>query len=265
MEAPPVKSWRCFCFSGKSAILEFIPDHYAVLGLDRRCTAAQIRSAYRLLAKRHHPDVNPESTEAAARFREVTVAYETLIDSARRRTYDRELEVREESPPPVRRAKIDRSIKQEIRLRIEEFLRGAELEVCVRDPANPEGVETYSFTVPAGTAPGTRLRIPRHGPFEGGFVEVRLRALPGARFQVKGSDLRTELRIPAQRAEQGGAEWLQGVSGARICVQIPRGVGRGEIIRVPGEGLPKPRGGRGDLLVRITYRPDVKISRKTGR
>jgi DnaJ-class molecular chaperone len=48
-------------------------------------------------------------------------------------------------------------------------------------------------------------------------------------------------------------------------VQIPRGVGRNEIVRVPGEGLPKPRGGRGDLLVRITYRPEVRVSRPSRR
>jgi DnaJ-class molecular chaperone len=48
-------------------------------------------------------------------------------------------------------------------------------------------------------------------------------------------------------------------------VTIPRGVGRGEILRIPGEGLPKPRGGRGDMLVRITYRPEVKITRAARR
>ena len=245
--------------------MELIPDHYAVLGLDRRCTLAQVRSAYRLLAKRYHPDVNALSSEAATRFREVTAAYETLCDPARRRAYDRELESREEIPPPRRAAKVERSVRQDVRLRIEEFLKGTELEVLVRDPSNAAGAEVYPLTVPPGTAPGTQLRIPRIAPFEGGFVHVRLRALPGARFQVKGSDLRYDLRIQARRAEQGGPEWLQGISGSKICVQIPRGAGRGEIIRILGEGLPKSRGGRGDLLVRITYRPEVKISRRTGR
>jgi hypothetical protein len=49
-----------------------------------------------------------------------------------------------------------------------------------------------------------------------------------------------------------------------LRVQIPRGVGRNEIVRVPNEGLPKPRGGRGDVLVRITYRPEVRVSRLSG-
>ena len=50
-----------------------------------------------------------------------------------------------------------------------------------------------------------------------------------------------------------------------VRVTIPAGVTRGAVLRVPGEGLPKPRGGRGDLLVRLTYRVEVKISRGAKR
>jgi hypothetical protein len=45
------------------------PDHYATLGLDHRCSTEQIRAAYRLLAKRHHPDLNPGCADSAARTR----------------------------------------------------------------------------------------------------------------------------------------------------------------------------------------------------
>jgi DnaJ-class molecular chaperone len=47
-----------------------------------------------------------------------------------------------------------------------------------------------------------------------------------------------------------------------LRIQIPAGVARGELLRIRGEGLPKPRGGRGDLLVKITYRPEVRIGRR---
>ncbi len=50
-------------------------------------------------------------------------------------------------------------------------------------------------------------------------------------------------------------------TGGMIRLTIPRRVKRGEIVRLAGEGMPKPRGGRGDLLVRISYRPGVRISR----
>jgi curved DNA-binding protein CbpA len=64
------------------------PDHYVTLGVSPDASTAQIKKAYRTLAKRYHPDVNP-SSDAAARFREITEAYDTLIDPDRRRRYDR--------------------------------------------------------------------------------------------------------------------------------------------------------------------------------
>ncbi len=236
-------------------------DHYATLGLDRRCTAAQIRSAFRILAKRHHPDVNPDS-DAARRTRELNAAHETLSDPARRRAYDRELAAADIPREPKRAAKLEKNIAKDAHLRIEDFIRGASLEIRVNDPANPNGAEQYQLAVPAGTAPGARFRIPRTAPFEDGFVVVRLRALPGFRFKVRGSDLRCDLRIDARRAAKGASEMLSGPTGAPLRISIPAGVGRGEILRIPNEGMPKPRGGRGELLVRVTYRPEVHISRR---
>ena len=94
---------------------------------------------------------------------------------------------------------------------------------------------------------------------------MRVKVRPDFRFKVRGSDLRCDLRISSQRATQGGAEMVAGASGTRVRVQIPRGVERNEIIRVSGEGLPKPRGGRGDLLVRVMYQPQVQFKRSDGR
>lgn len=237
-------------------------DHYATLGLDRRCTAAQIRSAYRLLAKRFHPDLNPDSAEALARSQALNAAHEILSDPARRRAYDRDLGTREiPAAAPRRAGKIERNIAQDVHLRIEEFLRGATLRVTVRDPANPNGEEVFELLVPPESAPGTRIRLPRADPFEGGYVIARLRVLPGFRFKARGPDLKCDLRINAQRAAKGGSEMMPGPTGGPLRIEIPAGVSRGEVLRIRGEGLPKPRGGRGDLLVRVTYRPEVRISR----
>lgn len=241
--------------------------HYATLGLDRRCTTAQIRAAYRALTKRHHPDLNPDDAEAAAQMRALNDAHETLIDPARRRAYDRELD---EADVPLRTrerevGKIERNISHDARLRLEDFIRGAVIEVRVTDPANPNGSEIFQLEVPPLTAPGARFRLPRAEPFDGGTVTVRVKALPGFRFKASGPDLRCDLRISTQRATQGGTEMIQGITGSMLRVQIPAGVGRSAVLRIASEGLPKPRGGRGDLLVRITYRPDVRSSRIGGR
>jgi curved DNA-binding protein len=133
--------------------------------------------------------------------------------------------------------------------------------VNVNDPANPDGPETYRLEIPPGTAPGARFRVPRTGEFKGGIVELRVKALPGFRFKVRGSDLRCELRIDTRRALQGGTETMEGPAGGFLRVQVPARVKRGQILRVADQGMPKPRGGRGDLLVRVTYRPEVRVSR----
>lgn len=242
-----------------------LPDHYATLGVGRRCTTEQVRLAYRVLMRQVHPDTNPDSPEATQRSQELNAAHEILTDPEKRRAYDRELAAREEpqkSPAPSRH--FERNITQDLALRVEDFFRGVSLDVRVNDPANPLGPETYPLQIPPDTAPGERFRLPRQEPFEGGFVTVRLKVRPDPRFKPRGSDLRCDLRISAQRAAQGGTERIPAPGGGLVSVPIPAGVGRNAIVRVSGQGLPKPRGGRGDLLVRITYRPEVKITRRQG-
>ncbi len=236
-------------------------NHYATLGLDRQCSPEQIRAAYRLLAKQLHPDLNPHSQDAHARTQALNLAHEILSDPKRREIYDNELDAIEKERRS-RTSNIEKNISQDVLLHMEEFFRGATFEVQVDDPANPEGREIYSVNMPPDTAPGTRLRLQRTGFFVGGFVFIRLRMRPGFRFTARGSDLKCDLRISPARASQGGTETLPGPDGNVLRVAIPRGVGRGEIIRVPGLGLPKPRGGRGDLLVKITYPIRLKISRQ---
>jgi DnaJ-class molecular chaperone len=239
------------------------PDHYATLGLDTRCTLEQIRAAYRVLAKQFHPDVNQQSPEALSKTQQLNAAYEVLSDAQLRQTYDESRRSAQRRVAP-RAASSQRNVTQDTHLRVDEFLRGTTLTVRVNDPGNPDGAEDYELLVPAGTAPGTRFRIPRTGHFEGGIVTVRVGARPDFRFKVKGSDLRCDLRISTQRAAQGGSEMVKGITGM-VRINIPRKVERGEIIRVAGEGLPKANGDRGDLLVRIMYRPEVRISRTARR
>ena len=240
-------------------------NHYATLGLDQRCSAAQIRAAYRVLAKQHHPDLNPNSSAAGARTQTLNAAYAILSDPAQRAAYDRELAAPKNSASKTRAGKFQQNISQDIHLRLEDLLHGTKCDVHVNDPAHPGGGEIYELVIPPDTAPGTRFRLARSEPFTGGWVQLRVKASPNFRFKVHGSDLRCDLKIKPERAAQGGVEMIRGLTGAMLRVPIPRGVGRDEIIRLSGEGLSKPRGGRGDLLVRINYRVEVRVSRAAGR
>jgi DnaJ-class molecular chaperone len=236
-----------------------LPDHYATLGLDRNCTESQIRTAYRLLVKQLHPDVNHGSAEAVSRTQELIAAYETLSDSERRLAYDREIKAREKSAQ--RTGKRLPNLTKEVQLRIEEFFRGAELNIQINEPGHAAN-ETLSLTVPPDTAPGARFKIARP---DGGFLIVRVKVRPDFRFKARGSDLRCDLKINSQRAQRGGTESLRTARGNFLTVRIPANVARGEIIRIAGEGLPKSRGGHGDLLVRIIYTPEIRIQRKPRR
>ena len=196
-----------------------------------------------------------------ARTQELNAAHEILSNPDLRAAYDRELDAPKKYSAPARGGKIQRNLSQDVNLPLEDFLHGTTRPVRVNDPANPGGAEIYELVVPPNTAPGTRFRLPRDGTFTGGFVQLRVKPLPNFRFKVRGSDLRCDLKIKPGRAAQGGMEMVRGISGALLRVNIPRGVARGEIVRVAGEGLPKTRGGRGDLLVRISYRVEVCVAR----
>jgi DnaJ-class molecular chaperone len=236
-------------------------DHYATLGIPPDSSPEAIKAAFRQCAKAHHPDVNGGTPRAMARSQAINEAYRVLGDPARRAAYDRERDLHAaqsrtspRTPPPV---------KQDLQLPLETFFRGTTLHIEVRDPGHPDGFESYPLEVPPETAPGTRFRIRRDAPFTGGVVEVRVKPRPDRFFKPKGRDLRYDLTITARRAESGGTETLRGPNGATFSVTIPAKVKRGEILRIKGEGLPTPRGGRGDLLVRVLYRLDVRVTRGT--
>jgi curved DNA-binding protein len=245
-----------------SNVPDSLPDHYATLGLDRRCTTSQIRSAYRSLAAKFHPDRNGNSTSASRKMQALNEAHETLSDPTRRQIYNRDLDDHHSRERPGAGSRKS-AIRQDAFIPLRGFFRGMSLEVRVNDPSNLEGAETYHLEVPADTAPGARFRIARTKSSNGGMVDVRVKALPNHHFKARGSDLRCDLRVSLDRVTKGGVERIQGPTDRMIPVAIPPRVSRGEIIRVSGEGLPKARGGRGDLLVRIIFRPTVQVSQRS--
>lgn len=191
----------------------------------------------------------------------INEAHETLSDPTRRQIYNRDLDDHQSRARP-RGGSRNAVVRQDVHIPIRDFFRGTSLEVRVNDPSNPDGAETYQLEVPPDTALGSRFRIARDKSSVGGTVEVRVKAFPNHHFKTRGSDLRCDLRVSLDRVTKGGIERVQGPAERMISVVIPPRVSRGEIIRVSGEGLPKARGGRGDLLVRITFRPTVHVSRR---
>ena len=159
---------------------------------------------------------------------------------------------------------VDADILPALRANVPQYAREAadpsETDVTVHHidgPAGSQALEVW-FYRPHGAGQALPCLLHIHG---GGFVTVRAKARPDFRFKVRGSDLRCDLKINFQRARQGGSESVRGALGNFLRVPVPAKVARGEIIRLAGEGLPKARGGRGDLLVRILYRAEVRITR----
>jgi DnaJ-class molecular chaperone len=77
-------------------------DYYGTLGVSRDADKKEIRRAFRRLARKHHPDVNPDDSEAEERFKEINEAYEVLSDPEKRAKYDQLVPLAASWPPPRR-------------------------------------------------------------------------------------------------------------------------------------------------------------------
>src|ERR1700692_3349053 len=78
----------CRVLGGASATDMEFKDYYSTLGVTKSSTEKEIKQAYRKLARKHHPDVNPGDNAAEARFKEINEAYEVLGDAEKRKKYD---------------------------------------------------------------------------------------------------------------------------------------------------------------------------------
>src|SRR5262245_4201400 len=201
-------------------------DYYETLGVSRGASDDQIRNAYRKLARKHHPDVNPGDKSAEERFKEINEAYSILSDPQKRKQYDalgpNWKEGAEFRPPPD---------WQNVRV----------------DFGDMEGLGQFSDF------------------FESIFGKSRGRSA-GAGFTRRGSDVESEIGITLEEAHRGTTRTisLRTPDGKQksIRVNIPAGVSNGQLIRVANEGEPGESGGPpGDLFlsVRIEPHPIFKV------
>jgi curved DNA-binding protein len=220
------------------------PDLYHVLGVARDASEDAIKKAYRKLARRHHPDVNPNDKTAEDKFKEISHAYSVLSDKEKRRAYDEFGDASLEGgfdPEAVRRAR-------------EAF--GARFGGGGGQPG-------------FGDAEGFQ--------FEGldGLFEDLFARQGGGRGRVRGrgADVEAELSLDFLDAARGGEQRLTltrpqpdgSLKPETVTIRIPPGVADGGSLRIPGKGLPGVGGGPpGDLHARIRVRPH-RVFRREGR
>lgn len=262
-------------------------DYYEVLGIGRDADEAEIRKAYRRLARKHHPDANPDDDQAAERFKEVREAYDVLSDAEKRAAYDRFGHAAQEAggfggaegfgpfdgmgtifEEMFRGFGVDPGgggggarptrggdLEQTVNLTFREAAFGVEKEITVN---RAEPCTTCSGS---GAAPGTQ---PSRCSECGGSGQVRVtrNTLMGTMVTVTtcGRCGGTGEVITTPCAECMGRRRVR--RQRTIQVSIPAGVDTGVRIRVAGQGHVGDRGGPpGDLFLRLRVQPHKTLQR----
>jgi DnaJ-class molecular chaperone len=233
-------------------------DYYSTLGVAKTATEKEIKQAYRKLARKHHPDVNPGDKAAESRFKELNEAYEVLGDPAKRKKYDElgaNWRAYEQAGAP-----------------------GGGF-----DPSRAGGGWNVNF---GGGAPGGGYRTMTQeemnemfggeNPFSD-FFQTFFGGMGGEPGRARGSrprapraragrDFEQEIELPLEDVYQGTTRRfsIQHEGQTRnVDVRIPAGVGDGSRVRVAGEGEQGADGGQaGDLYLRIRTQPHAQFERK---
>lgn len=226
-------------------------DYYKTLGVRRDASQAEIQDAYRELARKWHPDRNPDDKEAGRRFQEIQAAFDVLSDQKKRDLYDR------------------------YGSSFESMGAGGPGQGSTwRGTAEPgfgfqgEGFDfSQFFGERFGAQPGGA------GGFGDFFSQFRQAGAggatrrPGQRQPRRGGDLAHELTVPFATSVTGGKAQIsvRRASGKTetITVNIPPGIEDGKKIRLRGQGEPGPRGGpAGDILLQIHVAPHDQFQRR---
>ena len=223
-------------------------DPYEVLGLDRKANAGEIKSAYRRLAKKLHPDANKNDPKAAARFAELNAAHELLGDEDKRRAFDRG-EIDAEGKPRFRG--------------FEGFGGGPRPGAGYGGYGPDANFESFNFG-PEGFTRSTGRRGGGFGGFEDilkeAFGQAARGARPGARSGFDPddfagrSDVHAALTVTLPDAARGATQRLRLPTGKDVDVKIPPGITNGQQIRLRGQGM-AGQGGAGDVLITVSIAP----------
>jgi DnaJ-class molecular chaperone len=203
-------------------------DPYAVLGVKPEATQDEIRTAYRALAKKLHPDLNPGDSKAEEKFKQVSAAYDLVGDADKRARYDR--------------GEIDASGNERPRERYYRDFHGA-------------GAEQHAYSSGSGYADFADSEDILREMFGRGGGERR--------FRMRGQDALYRLPVEFLEAVNGATKRITMPDGGTIDVVIPPGTRDGQVLRLRGKGGPGIGGGEpGDALVEIEVRPHAFFTRK---
>ena len=233
-------------------------DYYSILGVDRKADEREIKRAYRRLARKHHPDVNPGDDSAEARFKEINAAYEVLSDKEKRQKYDKYGD-QWQYADQFARAGGQRSATWD-------FSSGG-----TRSFRFEEGdLESLFGDLFGGSATGTFRRGVR--PKRGRDIEYPVEVTLEEAYHGTNRVLSLESEQPCSAC--GGTGRIQNVTcsvcrGAgvvpgvkRLEVKIPPGVKNGSRVRIAGKGGEGYGGARGDLYLVTSVRPHRLFERK---
>ncbi len=231
-------------------------DYYSLLGVSRGASEKEVRSAYRKLARKHHPDVNPGDKAAETRFKEINTAYEVISDPDKRRKYDQYGDQWEQA---------DQIEEMQRRRNVRFGGNGGFQQFDLGDVANLGDLFGGAF----GRGGGHRRTMSRHGQDVQHPVDVTLEEA------YHGTARTLEMAGQEPCPTCGGAGEIAGATchacgglgqiqrTRRIEVKIPAGAATGSKVRIAGEGQPGMGGGRkGDLLLVVTVRPHPRFERR---
>ena len=212
-------------------------DPYSVLGVATSATADEITKAYRKLAKKLHPDLNPGDKAAEEKFKEISNAYSILNDEEKRGKYDR--------------GEIDASEQERPEARYYREYAGGPGGARYHSSAGYEDMGDFSDLF--GDMFGGGMR----GAGMGGRGQRG-----GARFSMPGQDAQYHLDIPFLDAVNGTKTRITLPDGSTLDVTIPPGVNEGQVLRLKGKGHPGlGEGPPGDALVEVGVRPHPVFKR----
>jgi DnaJ-class molecular chaperone len=216
-------------------------DPYQVLGVAKSASAADVKKAYRKLAKEHHPDQSKDP-KAKEKFAEVNAAYEIVGDEKKRAQFDRgEIDAEGKPRHPG----------------FEGFRTGA-------GAGAGQGFEGFEFNFGGGSGGGFRRGGAAGGAGGGGFDPSDLfselfgrgrgGAAGGGRSR-RGQDVNGEVSIGLPEAAAGTSAFVQMPDGRVLEAKVPAGIEDGKTIRLKGQGAPGGGGEAGDALITVRVAP----------